>query len=155
MSECCFCGNQQPFSRCCEPYINGVEAAPSPESLMRSRYSAYVQQEVDYLISTWHPSCHAENFRTEIAATCHNTEWQGLNILAKREGKEADEGFVEFAARYADKDTPQRNVLMRERSRFLRHHDRWYYVDGVHLSTGRNEPCPCGSGKKYKKCCGQ
>ncbi|MFP1758299.1 YchJ family protein [Lonsdalea quercina] len=155
MSECCFCGNQQPFSRCCKPYIQGVKAAPSPESLMRSRYSAYVQQDVDYLIATWHPTCQAENFRADIAATCSNTEWRGLNVLATSAGKAADEGFVEFAARYADKDTPNRNVLMRERSRFLRHHDRWYYVDGVHLPTGRNEACPCGSGKKYKKCCGQ
>ena len=23
----------------------------------------------------------------------------------------------------------------------------------VEVKTGRNDPCPCGSGKKYKKCC--
>jgi SEC-C motif-containing protein len=50
----------------------------------------------------------------------------------------------------------------RECSRFRRHDGRWYYVAGTHVrepvrvtaEIGRNDPCPCGSGMKYKRCHG-
>ncbi|MBP2849663.1 YchJ family protein [Dickeya oryzae] len=155
MSEYCPCGSAQPYERCCQPYLLHDSQAPRPELLMRSRYTAYVKQDVDYLVATWHPDCHAENWRTDIAASCADTHWLGLRILDVTPGKTADEGYVEFAASYSTTGHPDSRVLMRERSRFLRCHDRWYYVDGVHLQTGRNDSCPCGSGKKYKKCCGQ
>nr|WP_202438241.1 YchJ family protein [Dickeya fangzhongdai] len=155
VSECCPCGSDQPYEHCCQPYLRGDTQASRPDLLMRSRYSAYVKQDVDYLVATWHPDCHAENWRADIAASCADTHWLGLRILDVAPGKTADEGYVEFAASYSTTEHPARRVLMRERSRFLRYRDRWYYVDGVHLQTGRNDACPCGSGKKYKKCCGQ
>ncbi|SLM63161.1 MULTISPECIES: YchJ family protein [Dickeya] len=154
MSEYCPCGSGQPYIQCCQPYLRRDANAARPDVLMRSRYTAYVLQDVEYLLATWHPDCHAENWRDEIAASCHDTHWLGLNVLAVSAGKTADESYVEFAASYHSTSSPAQRVLMRERSRFLHHHDRWYYVDGVHLQTGRNDACPCGSGKKYKKCCG-
>ncbi|WJV64491.1 YchJ family protein [Pectobacteriaceae bacterium CE70] len=155
MSECCPCGSGQSNETCCQPYINQMIAAPNPVLLMRSRYTAYVRQDVNYLISTWHPDCQAENWRSSITESCADTHWLGLTIIAQTPGKNKDEGYVEFAARYTPTQTPRHLMIMRERSRFLRYDDRWYYVDGVHLQTGRNDHCPCGSGKKYKKCCGQ
>jgi len=69
-------------------------------------------------------------------------------------GKNADEGYVEFAARFQEQGS-EAVQLVHERSRFLRVNERWYYIDGVKPQSGRNDSCPCGSGKKYKKCCGR
>ncbi|WP_192456892.1 YchJ family protein [Musicola keenii] len=155
MSEYCPCGSGRQFKQCCQPYLQFETTAARPETLMRSRYSAYVTRNIEYLLATWHPECHAENWRQSIIDSVDSTQWLGLNIIHITEGTTPDEGYVEFAASYSDPSRPQRRMMMRERSRFLHCRDRWYYVDGVHLQTGRNDACPCGSGKKYKKCCGQ
>lgn len=155
MSECCPCGSGLQYSACCHPYLTRAVPAPTPEALMRSRYTAYVRQDVDYLIATWYPEHHPQQWRDAIADSCRDTHWLGLTVLDAAAGSHAQEGFVEFAARYTEPGRPTRPAVLHERSRFLRLHDRWYYVDGVHLQTGRNARCPCGSGKKYKICCGQ
>ncbi|MFJ5329588.1 YchJ family protein [Pectobacterium versatile] len=155
MSESCPCCSGLQYNACCQPYLTHAATAAEPAILMRSRYTAYVKHDVDYLIATWHPDLQPEKWRGSLAESCQNSQWLGLTILATSPGKTPDEGYVEFAARYISESDKQRTEVMRERSRFLRQQDRWYYIDGVHLQTGRNEPCPCGSGKKYKKCCGQ
>lgn len=66
LNNCCFCGNSLPFSQCCQPYLDNQAIPETPEQLMRSRYSAYVTKNADYLIATWHPDCHANNWREEI-----------------------------------------------------------------------------------------
>ncbi|WON78577.1 YchJ family protein [Serratia sp. UGAL515B_01] len=153
MTNLCPCGSRLSYIKCCQPYITGIEHALSPGILMRSRYTAYVKQDVDYLISTWHPDCNAEGWRDGIIGSFSNTEWLGLKVLEETAGDSCDEGFVEFIAHFNDEDT--KNKVMHERSRFLRIEQRWYYIDGTRPQTGRNALCPCGSGKKYKKCCGQ
>jgi SEC-C motif-containing protein len=89
------------------------------------------------------------------------TEWLGLDILATERGGETDtDGIVEFVARGITGGAP---FAQRERARFRRVDDRWYYVDGTIIrepvrrvaTAGRNDPCPCGSGKKYKRCHGR
>ncbi|PWC20762.1 hypothetical protein DDT52_08615 [Brenneria roseae subsp. roseae] len=155
MPEFCPCCSGLQYSACCQPYLGNTRVAIDPQTLMRSRYTAYVKRDVDYLVATWHPDHQPEKWRDSIAASSRDTCWLGLNILSTAPGKTQDEGYVEFAARYTSATNQQETGLMRERSRFLRYHDRWYYIDGIHLQTGRNEHCPCGSGKKYKKCCGQ
>lgn len=155
MSQSCPCGSGLQYNACCLPYLQRTVPAPTPEALMRSRYCAYVNHDVDYLIATWDPALQPEQWRNAIEQSCRETHWQGLNVLGCASGSHTEEGYVEFAARFADTAAPERIALMRERSRFLRRHDRWYYVDGVHLQTGRNDRCPCGSGKKYKLCCGR
>ena len=59
MSQLCPCGSAVEYSLCCHPYVSGEKVAPDPEHLMRSRYCAFVMQDADYLIKTWHPSCGA------------------------------------------------------------------------------------------------
>ena len=120
---------------------------------MRSRYTAYVKQQADYLIATWHPVCKAEEWRNAIISGFNTTEWLGLTVIEESTGHDNDEGFVEFIARFTDGDSG--DSAIHERSRFLRLEQRWYYIDGVKPQPGRNAACPCGSGKKYKKCCGQ
>ena len=118
---------------------------------MRSRYTAFVIKNADYLIKTWHPSCDAADFRQEIEAGFANTVWLGLTVFEAAPGRDANEGYVSFVARFSEQNKPGAII---ERSRFLKDSGQWYYIDGTRPQFGRNDPCPCGSGKKFKKCCG-
>ncbi|WP_213993618.1 YchJ family protein [Sodalis sp. dw_96] len=150
----CHCGSGLGFEDCCGPFISGTRYPLTPVQLMRSRYSAYVLQNLDYLIATWHPDCHAEQWRDDITAHFPVTQWKGLTIKDERAGKNSHESYVEFIAVFYDRHT-RRPGFIHERSRFVQLNERWYYIDGIHQQPLRNAPCPCGSGKKYKKCCGQ
>lgn len=142
--------------------MTGAAAAPTAEALMRSRYSAYVEHAVDYLGDTLHPEHSSDWDREATRRWAESAEWLGLEILSTEAGQSGDsEGWVEFVARFNEGGKLQQH---HERSRFRVHEGRWYYVDGElpkpqtqrHEGprVGRNDPCPCGSGKKYKKCCG-
>ena len=159
----CPCGSGRAYEECCEPYIEGREAAPTAEALMRSRYTAHALRKFDYLNETVHPDLRDENDHAEMQQWSEAGEWTGLEIFSTKKGTEDDEtGEVSFEARYAVKGMPQ---SMREDAFFRREDGRWYYTDGTVYGQepyrrespkiGRNDPCPCGSGKKYKKCCGK
>lgn len=117
---------------------------------MRSRFSAYVMKNAGYITTTWHASTRPAGLDLSV----DDTRWQRLAILATENGGEDDvAGFVEFVAWFP-------GGQLHERSRFVKEDGRWLYVDGEILppvsevKVGRNDPCPCGSGKKFKKCCG-
>lgn len=125
---------------------------------MRSRFSAYAAHNADYLLATWDTNTrpqHVEFSKEEDLA------WERLDILSKKKGQIKDHrGIVEFKAHYK---TDGQSYALHEISRFVKRNGRWYYLDGVVKSVGqstaqstqsRNAPCPCGSGKKYKRCCG-
>ncbi|WP_222888013.1 YchJ family protein [Enterobacter sp. C2] len=152
MSNRCPCGSALEYSLCCQPYLSGKVIASNPGLLMRSRYTAFVEKCADYLIQTWHPSCEAATFRQEIEAGFAGTEWLGLTLFEESEGSHSGEGFVSFVARFRENG---KTGAIIERSRFLKENGQWYYIDGTRPQFGRNDPCPCGSGKKFKKCCGQ
>lgn len=129
---------------------------------MRSRYSAFATHHIDYLIDSHHPETRGEVDRDEIRRFSEGSRWLGLQILRTEDGQEGDErGFVEFVARYKEGGQER---LHHELSLFLRHQGRWYFHSSqdpkqeptlrAQPKIGRNVPCPCGSGKKYKKCCG-
>ena len=139
----CPCGSGRPYEECCETYIEGRETAPTAETV--------------------HPSIRDEADHEDMKKWSEAVEWEGLEIFSTKDGAETDEtGEVSFEARYSVNGMPQ---SLREDAFFRREDGRWYYVDGnVHgqdpyrretPKVGRNEPCPCGSGKKYKKCCGK
>jgi Uncharacterized protein conserved in bacteria len=152
VSELCPCGSAVEYSVCCQPYLSGTQLAPNPSHLMRSRYCAFVMKNADYLVKTWHPTCQADAFRQDIERGFAHTQWLGLTIFATEEGNTSAEGFVSFIARFHEHN---KNGAIIERSRFLKENGQWYYIDGTRPVIGRNDPCPCGSGKKFKKCCGQ
>lgn len=152
MSELCPCGSALEYSLCCQCYLSGNECAAEPSLLMRSRYTAFVKRDADYLVKTWHPSCQAGTFRDDIQNGFGQTEWLGLTVFATEPGRSPDEGFVSFVARFRENN---KNGAIIERSRFLKENGQWYYIDGTRPLIGRNDLCPCGSGKKFKKCCGQ
>lgn len=159
----CPCGSRLPFESCCGPLIAGEQPAATAEALMRSRYSAYATGAVGYLHETLHPNYRSDHDQAATRRWAAEATWQGLEIRATEGGGAGDnEGMVEFVANYKEKGIARR---YHERSRFLREDGHWYYVDGeiqrpgtvVHENgkVGRNDPCPCGSGKKFKKCCGK
>lgn len=158
----CPCGSAAPYAQCCGPYVTGAALPPTAEALMRSRYSAYVEQAIDYLGDTLHPQHRQDWDRDATARWAREARWLGLEIVATDAGGADDrDGMVEFIARFEEHGKPRAH---HERSRFARVEGRWYYVDGetprpptqrhVGPRVGRNDPCPCGSGKKFKKCCG-
>ncbi|MBK7537236.1 MAG: YchJ family protein [Myxococcales bacterium] len=155
----CPCGTGEPYGECCAPYLAG-SAAPTAQALMRSRYTAYVVGEIDYLVATHDETSRAQ---VDVAATeawSRETQWQGLDILDVVDGGATDAtGIVEFIARGVTRGAP---FAQRERSRFRKLDGRWYYLDGQArrepvrkvAAPGPNEPCACGSGRKYKRCHG-
>ena len=121
----CPCGSGKRYDDCCATYHHGFSRAPTPEALMRSRYSAYALDLLDYIRDSWH-----ESTRPKLVANEDGIKWHGLVIVGAWDGQEADEGFVQFVAKY--RVGGGRMERLSETSRFLRQQDRWFYVDGVH-----------------------
>jgi SEC-C motif-containing protein len=119
----CPCRPDRDYADCCGRLHAGV-AADSAQALMRSRYSAYVRGDVDYLLATWHPDTRPAALDLGDVA---QTRWLGLEV--KRHAMTgADSAIVEFVARYRVGGAPA--VRLHEVSRFVREGGRWYYVDG-------------------------
>lgn len=125
---------------------------------MRSRYTAYSRMDDQYLLDTWHPKTRPNTKHPSDEGD--NTTWTGLSVLRTEAGQAGDKkGVVEFIASCDVNGKPNQ---LHEISEFTHDDERWYYVNGYDQEPirrespkiGRNEPCPCGSGKKYKKCCG-
>lgn len=128
---------------------------------MRSRYSAFTLGNIEYIENTTDPSQRSTFDRNGTAEWANGSEWLGLKIVSTSAGGEGDtKGEVEFIARYRFQDSEQNH---HERSEFRKRDGKWYFLDGKIVrephraaeKVGRNDPCVCGSGKKYKKCCGQ
>ena len=160
--DICPCGSSKPYTECCRPVIFGDRRADTAEQLMRSRYTAFVKKELAWLRESLHPAQRADYDEAGSRAWAERAEWQGLDILRTVKGGPADEeGTVEFVASFSENGVRQEH---RERSAFRKTGGVWYFADGKPLpqqpvvrqtpKAGRNDPCPCGSGKKFKKCCG-
>ncbi|MDG4721674.1 MULTISPECIES: YchJ family protein [Thalassospira] len=165
----CPCGSNQTYGNCCGMYHAGLRDAETAEKLMRSRYCAFYLRDGAYLTRTL-----AEEKRPGFDGNTvaqGTTQWSGLEIVDRVAGGVLDQtGIVEFIASFVEQG---QTGQLHERSNFERRGGKWVYVDGifpeaashheiaerpfVHGATtkaGRNDPCPCGSGKKFKKCCG-
>lgn len=160
--DLCPCGSQKRYADCCEPFIRGTQSAETAEALMRSRYTAYVKTEIDYIFNTTHMDQRDKFDRQNSEAWSKKTDWHSLEICRTEAGGAQDRtGWVEFIARYRTKGKLAQHHEMAE---FRKEDDQWFFYDGhapkyeqvIRKGTkiGRNDPCPCGSGKKYKKCCG-
>lgn len=160
MSDCP-CGSGRSFETCCGPIIAG-EPAATAEALMRSRYSAYVKHAYDHLGRSL-SAAQRKDYSTEDAKRwAESSEWLGLTIRrTEKGGPEDQEGLVEFSARFRSEGEEHEHL---EAAVFTREDGRWVYAGQLPQrgetvrrdkpKVGRNDPCPCGSGKKYKKCCG-
>lgn len=155
----CACGSVKNYAECCGLYIDGHTLPETPEALMRSRYTAYTQANIDYIAKTMKGPA-LERFNAENAKTWANSvEWLQLKVVAS--SVDATKGSVEFLAYFKEGN---RKFVMHELSDFQLEHGQWFYVDGKEpkhkpyqpipeTRVSRNDPCPCNSGKKYKKCC--
>jgi len=146
----CPCHSGQPFDQCCQRFISHRERPENALQLMRSRYSAYVLEDLEYLTETWHP-----DYRPAGMLIDPRIHWIGLEIIATEERNQ--QATVEFEARLL---VDAKVEAMHQKSAFTLGQGRWLYIDGEMLSPsfepwkpGRNESCPCGSGKKFKRCC--
>ena len=157
----CPCGSGRSYESCCEPIIAGAPA-PTAEALMRSRYSAYVKHAYDHLGRSLSEEQKKDYSAEQARQWSEKSEWLGLTIInTEKGGADDEEGVVEFSARYKTEGQDQEHV---ETALFTRENNQWVYAGfkpqaGATVryekpKPGRNDPCPCGSGKKYKKCCG-
>lgn len=147
--ESCPCNSGKSYALCCEPFLTNAKNPLTPEALMRSRYTAYTQANIDYIADTMQGSA-AEDFDKEHAAHwSKHLQWLGLKVI--RSIQDNDKGTVEFIATYSQNGN-QENLY--EISDFQKIEGKWFYIDGNTPKVGRNDNCPCGSKKKYKKCCG-
>ncbi|MGB0937390.1 MAG: YchJ family metal-binding protein [Colwellia sp.] len=179
----CYCGSQERFSHCCQPYITGDEKVESAHLLMRSRFSAYASKNGSYLYNTYAKKTQQLQSETEIQQWANECEWLALVI------HDFDEFNVDFSAYYLHNN---RLCHLREISRFIYEvtefetkvdlklkpvsnsnafgFEQWAYLDGEiteheELKTiKRNDICPCNQfktrwktkiNKKYKQCCGK
>ncbi|KMT65361.1 YchJ family protein [Catenovulum maritimum] len=149
----CPCNSEKPFSVCCEPYLTNKLKAENAEVLMRSRYTAYHQKHISYLVDTQHKSTHSEHIAEEIQAFADQAKFIKLTVI-KHEVISLAQQRVEFEARYIIENTL---FTMREISNFTMENNLWYYLDGQlnskETKLSKNAVCPCGKGKKYKRCC--
>lgn len=150
-SALCPCGSGNLLDTCCGRHHAGLPA-PSAETLMRSRYSAYVLGLVDYLLDTTLPVQKNSLDRESISQWSAQSTWLGLEVESTELlGGRPEHAFVTFTARWHDAAGEHSH---RERSAFVQHNGRWYFIDPtVQLKAGRNDACPCGSELKFKKCC--
>jgi len=157
----CPCGSGLDYDVCCGPIIAGSPAATA-EALMRSRYSAFVKRAYGHLGSSLSAEQRKDFSPDDTKRWAESSEWLGLTIHRTDKGGPDDTtGLVEFTAKFkvGGKDQEHHEV-----AEFNREDGKWVYAGSANgpgktvrretPKLGRNDPCSCGSGKKYKKCCG-
>ena len=146
----CPCQSNKSYEDCCGSFHTHAQFPETAEQLMRSRYTAYVLKNVPYIVDTTVPSQQALLNVQAIQAWAENTQWLGLQIL-KTETLSKFQSAVEFHAVFQGEEGEQTH---HERSIFVKIDGRWYFVDPTVPLPTMKQPCVCGSGKKFKHCCG-
>lgn len=164
------------YKDCCQPYhdafyddnvdkVNGVKA-DSAERLMRTRYSAFVLVIPEYIVKTTLPAQQALLDIHSIESWAKEMDWAGLEIVAHTPKLGKRHAQVEFKAyfRSSEKTTgglEEKVQAHHELSAFVKVSDkaskdaRWYFLDPtVAMTVSQKQPCICGSGEKFKRCCG-
>ncbi|MCF6442094.1 YchJ family protein [Pseudoalteromonas luteoviolacea] len=150
----CFCGNTQTFEQCCQPFITGVATPKTAEQLMRSRFSAYCTHAGEYILKTYASKTRTGHTVEDILLFAKQVDFVHLDVIQTDQDDQYQ--YVEFKAAYVEGSVLS---ALHERSRFIQENGAWLYLDGELYPTdskkvSRNDPCPCLSGKKFKKCHG-
>ncbi len=157
--ENCICGSGLESSQCCILFTSNVQLPATAMQLMRSRYYSFATGNATYLNKT---SVQKQNEK-DLAEWANSNQWTSLEIVDKSKGEVTDTtGIVTFKVLYINNKKQQIQHL--EKSTFVKHDQQWMYDTGEvdvkiipstnQITVGRNDLCPCGSGMKYKKCCG-
>lgn len=161
--DLCPCGSELNYSLCCEPLILGNSKADSAEALLRSRYTAHCKRAIDYLGTTVLPSQLKRHDPEAVRQWAESTEWNHIDILQQKKVEGDPEiTWIEFKAFYKKfGDLKEHHEL----AKFVKQDGLWYFDDQQddrreperreEPKIGRNDPCLCNSGMKYKKCCGR
>ena len=151
-NQTCPCCSALPYRDCCLPPHLGRPAADAL-ALMRSRYAAYVLQLTDYIVATTVPAQQRLLDAAAIAAWSRESQWLGLEVFDFQTLPGGRHALVDFAARFADADGQEQTH--HELSAFVRSGGRWYFIDPTVSLPAPQTPCFCGSGRKFKSCCGR
>jgi SEC-C motif domain protein len=171
----CPCGSPNDFKECCEPFLLGTALPETAEQLMRSRYTAFTKADLDYIKKTLAPESLKDFDAAATKKWAEEAKWKKLKIISTKNGMASDsKGIVEFCAFY---EFDGEDIQLHEVSQFRKEKNgQWLFIDGdahthpgsenveqahkkletfvrTEAKVGRNDPCTCGSGKKYKKCC--
>ncbi len=157
----CHCGKPKDFKECCELVHQDPTNAKTAEDLMRSRYSAFVVNNINHIAKTQKGGA-TESEKQELKRWATSSTWQGLEVIKTHKGKDSDtDGVVEFRVTY--KDDQKNDQIHHEIAQFEKVSSHWKFKEGtivglepikrIEPKIGRNDPCHCGSGKKHKKCC--
>jgi SEC-C motif-containing protein len=119
----CYCGKAVSFENCCQPILEGKLQATTAEQSMRSRYTAYCVQAVDYLVATTHFSTRKLYLKSDLLSWSQNNTWVKLEIIS------ATEFEVEFKAFYLNEKLKAQ--IHHEKSTFVFENGSWFYVDGI------------------------
>lgn len=148
----CYCGSGHLLAECCHKIWQQDGDIVSAERVMRARYTAYVQGNIHFLQITTLPIQQPALDIVQITQWSQQTEWLGLRVLSHDLATHSEQhAWVVF------------EVICRENGQIYTHHERsafvkdtmsWRFIDPtVSLKTERNQPCICGSAKKFKRCC--
>jgi len=148
----CPCGAGS-YHRCCQPLHLGQQQAQTAAQLMRSRYSAFALQQIDYIVKTTAIGQQQALDVTAIRDWSSANQWLKLEVVSAQEKLDKSHAQVEFKAYYHDGNQPQ---VHHEVSHFVKHQGVWYFLDPTtDQQITMKQPCICGSGKKFKQCCAQ
>jgi SEC-C motif domain protein len=155
----CPCGSGQTFAQCCDAIIKQQRPAANAEQVMRSRFTAHVIRDFGHLHRTDLSTARLPYVEEESSG---ETPWTRLVVHAHEIGAKPTTAFVDFSAYYKEGDAER---ALHEKAEFVQVNGTWFYtravrqgpapVKSAHPKIGRNDPCPCGSGKKFKHCCGR
>lgn len=156
----CYCCSKKDYTACCAPFILGEKTAPTPEALMRSRYTAYSLAHIAYIEKTMRGKALLGFDADRAARWAKRAVWIKLEVI-DHVLAHPSKGTVTFKAFFVE---GQQLLCLHEKSEFIKEADHWYYVDGLRYSEpnltvkkelSRTGPCPCGSKRKFKSCHGQ
>jgi SEC-C motif-containing protein len=153
----CPCGSGKAFGDCCGPILSGKRTASDAEQLMRARFTAHATGDFAFVHRTYRPTSRQPYVPMPDGEA---TEWTRLEVHSHALGKTPDVATVDFSAYWKEAGAEH---ALHEKAEFIREAGEWIYtrplregpppVRNEARRPGRNEPCPCGSGKKYKHCC--
>lgn len=152
MTTPCPCQSQNDYANCCQPFHRGIKLPETAEQLMRSRYAAYVLQEIDYIVDTTVPTQQNLLDKAAIAAWSREAEWLGLTVHKHTAHIKPHHAQVEFTAHFAENGTAHEH---RELSAFVKMGAKWHFIDPTVPLPSMKSSCICGSQRKFKACCGQ
>lgn len=154
LTSLCPCGSQQHYTDCCGTLHRGKLIAASAEQLMRSRYSAFALNHIDYIVQTTLPAQQALLDIPAISAWSQQNDWLGLTVNSTKHNG-TSHAQVNFSAQFKDKNnTIEQAQIHQELSSFVKIAEKWYFLDPtVQCTLSLKSTCLCGSSKKFKRCC--